>query len=86
MKEILIKTNDEAIITDAEMLKIKAGFYAFGFKTFPNDVIIERCPYKDDIKKASDWMKQAQSVWIGRNRNKSIINAFSNALEDLRHE
>lgn len=85
MEEVLIRSNDDGLITDAKVLKFKAEFMALGFKSFPSAIIAKECPYKSPLK-ITEWVRSAGNVWRGRNRDKIIINAFENALERIKGE
>lgn len=83
--DIIISSESDELMLDAEMIKTKADFYSLGFKKFPSDAISEMCPFKTP-KKINEWMRRAGSVWRLRNRDKEMIQSFKDCLENLKTE
>lgn len=85
MTQITIHSDNDRIITDATMLKIKAEFCKKGIKTFPIDLIAEMCPYKQRALIAK-FIKKASNVWHLRSSDKEIIQLFNKALSTIEAE
>lgn len=85
IKEVVITTENESILLDAKLLRIKAEFIKLGFNSFPRDLVLEECPFKT-IKEGTIWMNKAGNVWRGRNRDSEIIDALERALQKIKFE
>ena len=85
MTETIIKTDSEALQTDAKMLQIKALFYDKGFKGFPRDLVAEYCPFKTP-KKVGIWLNKMSNVWHMRSKDKSMVELFKVIIEKTNKE